>query len=86
MPLVCPDRDELAEYIAGKLPDEASDSLAEHLESCPECQAELATLPDTEDTLVAQLRRPVVAEPFLDEPECGKAVAKVKALLDKSQR
>ena len=81
MPLVCPNREELVEYIAGKLPDAASDSLAEHLDSCPQCQAELVALPDPDDTLVSQLRKPVVAEPYLDEPECGKAVAKVKALL-----
>ena len=81
MPLVCPNREELVEYIAGKLPDAASDSLAEHLDSCPQCQAELVALPDPDDTLVAQLRKPAVAEPYLDEPECGKAVAKVKALL-----
>ena len=35
MSLVCPDREELVDYIVGKLPDEASDSLAEHLDSCP---------------------------------------------------
>ena len=80
MPLAtCPNREELAEYIAGKLPDEASESLGEHLESGSECQAAPAALPDPEDTLVGVVRQPVAAEPFSDEPECGRAVAEIKA-------
>ncbi len=79
MPSVeCPKRDELLDYLAGKMPDDASDSVAEHLESCTECQAELATLSDVEDTLVARLRGANVADPFLDESECGRAVLQAK--------
>ena len=78
----CPDRDQLRDYLVGKLPDDASDSLASHLESCPECQAGLATLADADDTLVARLRGPVAADPFLDEPECGQAIARAKAVGD----
>ncbi len=77
----CPSREQLMDYLVGKLPDDASDSLAGHLESCPDCQAELATLADADDTLVARLRGADRAGPVLDEPECGQAVARAKAAL-----
>jgi S1-C subfamily serine protease len=49
MPLgTCPNRDALIDYAVGKLSDDASDPLARHIESCPNCQAELATLPEVE--------------------------------------
>ena len=78
----CPDRQQLSDYLVGKLPDDASDALASHLESCPECQAGLATLADADDTLVARLRGPVAPDPFLNEPECGQAIARAKAVGD----
>ena len=72
---ICPSRDELSAYVLGRLPDEASETVAAHLESCPECQAALATLDDADDSLVAQLRCGPAATPFLEEPECQVAVA-----------
>ena len=78
----CPNRQELMDYAVGKLPDESSDSVAKHLESCPDCRADLTTLPDAEDTLVSQLRRPAVAEPYLAEPGCHEAIARAKAVWD----
>ena len=79
-PAECPNRSTLFDYLVGKLPDDASDSLSAHLDSCPDCQAELATLSDIEDTLIGQLRGAAAPEPFLDESECGKAIAKAKVV------
>ncbi len=74
----CPNRSTLFDYLVGKLPEDASDSLASHVEACPDCQAELATLSDVEDTLIGQLRGAAAPEPYLDESECGRAIAKAK--------
>jgi serine/threonine protein kinase len=74
----CPNRDELLDYLVGKLPDDASELLSSHVEACPDCQAELATLSDIEDTLIGQLRGAAAPEPYLDESECSRAIAKAK--------
>ena len=79
-PKTCPDRDALLDYLVGKLPEESTDALACHLESCPTCQAELATLSDHEDTLIAQLRGSPASDPYLDEPECEAAMARARAV------
>ncbi len=81
----CPNRSTLFDYLAGKLPDETSDSLSTHVESCPDCQAELATLSDIEDTLIGQLRGAPLAEPYLDESECGRAIAKAKGVAEEGK-
>ena len=76
----CPSREELLDYAVGKLSDEAAASQAGHLDSCENCQAELAALSDADDTLVARLRGPLPADPILDEPECSRAVARARAI------
>ena len=40
----------------------------------------MATLSDIEDTLIGQLRGAAAPEPFLDESECGRAIAKAKGV------
>ncbi len=74
----CPDREELFDYAVGRLSDEASHSVAEHLESCQTCQAGLATFDDADDTLVARLRQPDDEDPYLQESQCQVAVARAR--------
>jgi RND family efflux transporter MFP subunit len=78
----CPSREELMNYVVGKLDDDASDALANHLDSCPDCQAELATLPDPDDTLIARLRGPIPPDPFWEEPGCDRAVARAMTIME----
>ena len=82
--LTCPRREELSSYVFGRLTDEASEAVAAHLESCPDCAAALATFDDEDDTLVAQIRRGTTATPYFREPECQVAVARALAVLDRS--
>jgi RND family efflux transporter MFP subunit len=77
---LCPSRDELRDYLCGKLSDEASEALAEHLEGCSLCQAELASFPDSEDTLIARLKTPETADPYAVEPKYKEALARAKSL------
>ncbi len=76
----CPSPEELFDYVVGRLSDEASDGVAEHLESCESCQAGLATFDDADDTLVARLRRPAAEDAYLQESQCPVAVARAKAV------
>ncbi|MCE5268688.1 MAG: TIGR03067 domain-containing protein, partial [Planctomycetaceae bacterium] len=77
--IACPKLGELLDFAGGKLPEDAADALATHLETCPACQAELATLPDADDTLAGRLRSPDNDE-LLVESECGRALARAKAV------
>jgi uncharacterized protein (TIGR03067 family) len=78
----CPSREKLFDYAVGKLPDDASEVLASHLDVCATCQTILATLNDADDSLVARLHLPVPDDPLLAEPECGVAMARAKAVAD----
>jgi formylglycine-generating enzyme required for sulfatase activity/serine/threonine protein kinase len=77
--LTCPSRDELLAYAVGRLPDETSECIAAHLESCADCQASLITLDDSNDTFLAQLRQPAATDPYLEESQCRLAVARARA-------
>ena len=79
--LTCPSHDELLAYAAGRLANETSESIAAHLDSCPDCQAGLVTLNDADDTFVAQLRQPPATDPFLEESQCQVAVARARATM-----
>jgi len=63
----------------GKLPDDASESIAAHVGSCAECQAALATIDDADDTFIRRLREPGPADPCLAESECELAVGRAVA-------
>jgi RND family efflux transporter MFP subunit len=79
--VVCPDRQQLSAYLVGRLSDEAAESIAAHLDSCPACQAQMDRLSDTGDTLVAHLRQPTADEPYVDESQCRSAVARARGVL-----
>jgi uncharacterized protein (TIGR03067 family) len=78
--MTCPSRQELSDYVLGRLSDEASEGVAEHLESCGSCQAGLATFDDADDTLVARLRLPAEDDPYQGESQCRVAVARARAV------
>ncbi len=78
---LCPTREELQDYLRGKLSDEASDLLADHLDSCPQCQAELATLPDSDDTLIARLKSPETARPLRRRAELPRSLGSGEVLV-----
>ena len=76
----CPSCEQLVAYNLGKLPEEALQGIAAHLETCSGCLTTLSTLPETEDSLVSQLGGPPGEEEFLDEPECSRAVLQFEAI------
>ena len=82
LPITCPDRKELMDFAVGRLPDESYESVACHLESCAGCRAELASLGNCEDELIAELRCPLVPDSIVEEPHCRNAVVRAIGLLD----
>jgi TolB-like protein len=76
----CPAPEELAAFRLGKLAPESVEALAEHLERCPECQGRLEAYGPDKDPLLEDLRQPLDAEPFSDEPACQFALARVLSL------
>ncbi len=75
----CPSRESLSAYALGKLPEDVFQAVADHIDTCPTCQAALAGLDDADDTLLARLRRPMAAGQYVQEPQCGQALAQLKA-------
>ena len=76
----CPSRNVFLQYSLGLVSEEESQSLAEHLESCPDCQDLVMTLDDADDTLVGRLRTPLSSESFLAEPQLQRALAAAAAM------
>ncbi len=76
----CPSRDVLLAYETAQLPESSVQPLIAHLSICPACQAELETLCEGNDTLIARLRKPPTADPYEAEPECREAVLRMEQL------
>jgi len=82
----CPNREQLSEYLAGRLSEEASEAIAAHVETCPDCAAAIETIEEGDDTLIARLRDPSAWNPYAKEPECRAAMAQAKAMMDRPGR
>jgi len=74
----CPTADELKNYTLGRLSEPDWTAIAEHLESCRQCQAAIATVDDVADTLVTQLREPAPGDSFLNESQCEAALIRAR--------
>jgi tRNA A-37 threonylcarbamoyl transferase component Bud32 len=77
----CPDRDTLAAFSRGRLPDEPLEVIAEHVSSCARCVTVLEEL-QAEDTIVFRLRRPLADKPVVDEAVCAQLVEQARAILE----
>jgi serine/threonine protein kinase len=77
----CPTSDELLAYALGKLPVNAVETLADHIEVCSRCQAQLATLDDAQDALTTRLSI-LTDDPYCREPECQAAIENTTAAVE----
>jgi WD40 repeat protein len=59
VPKTCPSEHELLAFHLGRLPEEQLDTVAEHMEACPECQAIVERLDRTTDPMLSVLRKPI---------------------------
>src|SRR5262249_25458129 len=71
---VCPSRETLAAFHAGRLSAPTSEEIAAHLARCPACASHLDQLADEPVPLLAVLGRPPEPEPY-GERELERAVA-----------
>ncbi len=76
----CPNHEDLQAYAIGRIADDLADQIAQHLDSCHECQAAIATLDDADDTLVTALRQPPADDPLVHESQCQDALQRAAAL------
>ncbi len=72
----CPSVEQLRALSLGQLPDDQSDDLFAHIHNCNACTAELDSVNDQDDSLIADLRSPDHLLPLDTEPGCPVAVAK----------
>ncbi len=77
----CPSRERLCAYLVGRLSDEDSEQIANHVDTCPVCQATMATLDDADDTLAARLRSPAEQDAYANEPQRAEFLARAKAIV-----
>jgi serine/threonine protein kinase len=75
----CPTREELSSYIQGGLPEDLTEAVAEHVETCVICDATLDTLERQGDPLFRGLRSPVPPPSELDSPEFQRAMQAAEA-------
>ena len=75
----CPSREMFLQYSRGLVSEEELNYLADHLDSCPDCQDVVMTLDDADDTVVGRLRMPLSGESFLAEPQLQRALAAAMA-------
>lgn len=75
----CPTRDQLAGYVQGTIPDEKAEAVAEHLETCGQCEATVEQIESHGDSLIANLRRPLPSE--IESAECQEAMGHAEAIL-----
>ncbi len=80
-PLNCPTVDHLRAYGAGRLSEQESVAVYEHLSLCPLCVSSLETIDDTEDSLISSLRSADDAISITDDGPCQLAVAKALGAL-----
>jgi len=77
----CYSRDELSDFLLGNLPDDASDVVASHLESCRNCEETVALLDSTQDPLISQLRERVEIDEYESDTVYQTALDRVQGLV-----
>ena len=72
----CPQTDQLKEFYLGLAPEEQSDEMLTHICNCANCQANLETLQDAEDSLIHHLRNSDQDASFELEVACEVGIAR----------
>ncbi len=73
----CPTPQELSSFACGSLSTEQVDSIVEHLENCPVCEAVYSRLESRPDSMQDKLRAPAPEDEFAKEPGCEQVVNRI---------
>ncbi|MHC4180814.1 MAG: hypothetical protein ACYSWU_25220, partial [Planctomycetota bacterium] len=75
----CPSRQQLEDYVLGKLPEASIRPLSNHVAGCVKCQAAVELLDGVSDQLIRAMRQPVDGD-FSDEgPELEAILAQAES-------
>jgi TolB-like protein/tRNA A-37 threonylcarbamoyl transferase component Bud32 len=85
MRFACPNRQELANYLHGRLSAEELESIASHVDACPTCGSTLEHLESATDPLIDELQRPVTGAAYEAEPQLDEALVRLHQLQGSSQ-
>ncbi len=77
----CPTNDDLLAYVTGRIEEPTLVALAEHIRDCETCQTRLSTIDDSQDSLLASLRRTPEVDAYEQEPQCEQAAQLAAALM-----
>ncbi|MCO8123936.1 protein kinase [Stieleria sp. TO1_6] len=77
----CPSHERLRAFSQGRLPDEEGQELFQHLSECQACMADLETVDDADDSLIADLRAGDEHADLVNEPQYRRAMANALAAL-----
>ena len=75
-----PNRDKLADYLLGKLPEDQADEIIAHLEDCVSCDDTMQSLQPTPDTVIEKLHGAPAPDPLADEEGCRDMVQRISEI------
>jgi serine/threonine protein kinase len=75
----CPTPEELSSYVQGGLPEDLTEAVAEHIETCVICDATVEELGRQGNSLFRGSRRPAPPPPELESPEYRRAMEAAEA-------
>ena len=75
-----PSREELANYLLGKLPEDQAESVIAHLEGCVACDDTMQSLQPAPDTVIEKLHGGPPADPLAEESSCRDMVQRISEL------
>ncbi|HWB00556.1 MAG TPA: SUMF1/EgtB/PvdO family nonheme iron enzyme, partial [Pirellulales bacterium] len=75
-----PEKQRLADYASGKLPESEACDIANHLNDCPECEATIESIGSRTDTLVAGLKDRAAQDPYSGEAALEQAMHRAAAI------
>lgn len=73
----CPSADDLRKFVRCSVTEQQADSIGEHLETCPTCEATVVGLESDGDTVTDRIRQAAVEPTFSHETECQKILQTV---------
>jgi eukaryotic-like serine/threonine-protein kinase len=83
-PSICPEPNELTEFVTGNLTEIAFHRVARHVESCPLCEAALAVIDEPPSPFVSQVRQAVSANAAVENAVPVELLTAVRSLCDKA--
>lgn len=78
----CPKAAELSAFVHGNVDEASADSIADHIEHCPACDATVVGLEREAATVFSRARKTRTENRFEEEPECQRLLAAASQLPD----